>query len=126
MLGLVYLAWLYFRKLKLPRGRKYHPSHQHVNTAMTLSPVNTRRWQRCQVDFPLHIIVSDGAQRIEVRGCGTELSQGGMALYAGLTLKPGDPIEVEFRTPPKLQIVGIIRNRTGYYFGLEFLTPLPS
>jgi PilZ domain len=61
-----------------------------------------------------------------VSGRGTELSRGGMALHACLSLEPGDPIEVDFQTPSKLQIAGIIRNRIGYRFGVEFLTPLLS
>ena len=30
-------------------------------------------------------------------------------------------IEVEFQIPSKLRVAGIIRNRTGYCFGLEFI-----
>ena len=59
-----------------------------------------------------------------VPGRGTELSEGGMALYAGVNLKPGDLMQVEFLTPYHSQVTGMIRNRSGYYFGLEFLTPI--
>ena len=47
-----------------------------------------------------------------------------MTLYAGLALKPGDFMDVEFQTPGRTRISAIVRNRTGYCFGLEFLTPL--
>jgi PilZ domain len=60
------------------------------------------------------------------QGLGTDLSRNGMALYAGLMLKVGDPIEVEFQIPSRLRVVCIIRNRGGYCFGLEFLAVLPS
>ena len=60
-----------------------------------------------------------------VPGRGTELSRGGMALYVGIPMKPGDQIEIEFQTPSKLRVSGIIRDSDSYYFGLEFLTPLP-
>jgi len=70
-------------------------------------------------------VFRDGAEKVVVPGRGTELSQGGMALYAGLPLKPGDLIEIEFQIPSRRQVSGIIRDRNGYCFGLEFLIPLP-
>jgi len=37
MLGLICLAWLYLRKLKLQCGGKYHPSEEHVEEVMRTS-----------------------------------------------------------------------------------------
>jgi len=84
-----------------------------------------RRWRRYPVDLPVEVALRNGAEKVVVPGRGTELSSGGMALYAGVPLKPGDLIEVEFQIPSSLQVSGIIRNRDGYCFGLEFLIPLP-
>ena len=47
-----------------------------------------------------------------------------MTLYAGLPLKPGDFMDLEFETPGRTRVAAIVRSRTGYCFGLEFLTPL--
>jgi hypothetical protein len=52
------------------------------------------------------------------------MSEGGMTLYAGVPLKPGDLMELEFQTPGRTRIAAVVRNRTGFCFGLEFLTPL--
>jgi hypothetical protein len=52
------------------------------------------------------------------------MSEGGMTLYAGVPLKPGDLMELEFLTPGRTRIAAVVRNRTGFCFGLEFLTPL--
>jgi PilZ domain len=93
---------------------------------MTPSSINARRWRRYHLNLPVHVIVGQGSQRMAVSSRGTELSRGGVALHAYLSLQPGDPIEVDFQTPSKLQIAGIIRNRIGYRFGMEFLTPLLS
>ena len=87
--------------------------------------VNTRRWRRHQVDLPLHIVVHSGASGNVVPGRGTEISESGMALYAGVNLESGELMEVEFQAPLHTRVTGVIRNRTGYCFGLEFLTPLP-
>lgn len=61
-----------------------------------------------------------------MEGRGTELSQGGMELYAGLLLNPGDMLEIEFEMPIHSRLTAIIRSRNGFCFGLEFITPLPS
>lgn len=49
-----------------------------------------------------------------------------MALYAGIPLELGDVMEIEFMMPDSKRIPAVIRNRSGYYFGLEFLTPLET
>jgi len=54
------------------------------------------------------------------------LSQGGMMLYAGILLNPGDLLEIEFDTPVNSRVPAIVRTRDGYCFGLEFITPLPA
>jgi len=44
----------------------------------------------------------------------------GMALSQGLTLGPGEPVEIveiEFQTPCLLRVAGIIRNRTAIASG---------
>jgi hypothetical protein len=35
-------------------------------------------------------------------------------------------MELEFQTPGGARITAIVRNRTGFCFGLEFLTPLSA
>lgn len=92
---------------------------------MMLLPSHTRRWQRLEVDLSVTVGRLDGISNPTVRGRATELSEGGMALYAGLNLQPQDLIEVEFQAPSQASVTGLIRNRVGFCFGLEFLTPLP-
>src|SRR6202048_2446618 len=88
------------------------------------SSVNIRRWQRKIVDLPLSVVIRNGQSETVVPGRGTEISEGGMALYAAISLNPGDLMEIEFQVPFQARVCGVIRSRTGYYFGLEFLTPL--
>jgi hypothetical protein len=61
-----------------------------------------------------------------VPGLGLEMSKGGMSLCAAVHLNPGDLTEVEFQTLGRTRVTAIVRNRTGYCFGLEFLTELPN
>src|SRR5579864_5609846 len=91
-----------------------------------MAPPNTRRWPRHQVKLPVRIITANDISEIAVPGLTTEISQGGMALYGGVPLQPGDLMEVEFQTSNRLRVAASIRDRNGYCFGLEFLGLLPS
>jgi hypothetical protein len=86
----------------------------------------TRRWDRMPVDLPVRVVTSKGLTTTVVEGRGTEMSQGGMMLYAGILLNPGDLLEIEIDTPMPARIPAIVRSRNGFCFGLEFITPLPA
>lgn len=92
---------------------------------MPSSPQN-RRWDRLPVDLPVRVVTSKGFSTTVVSGRGTEMSEGGMVLYAGILLNPGDLLELEFDTPFHSRIPAIVRSRNGFCFGLEFIAPLPS
>ena len=87
---------------------------------------NKRRWERVPVDIPVRVVTSKGFSTTVVEGRGTELSEGGMVVYAGILLSPGDLLEVEFDTPINSRIPAIVRSRNGFCFGLEFIAPLPA
>jgi hypothetical protein len=84
----------------------------------------TRRWPRQEVDLPV-CVGGLGESGPVVPGRAAEISEGGMAVYAGMDLRPNDLIEVEFRAPSRARVTGVIRNRSGYCFGVEFARPLP-
>ena len=83
-----------------------------------------RRWVRQTVDLPVKVGIYNNSDTILVPGRVTELSEGGMSLYAGMSLKPGDLLEVEFELPVAQTVQAVVRNRTGYNFGLEFVQTL--
>jgi hypothetical protein len=87
---------------------------------------NSRRWTRLPVDLPVRVVTSKGFSSTVVPGRGTELSEGGMVLYAGVLLNVGDLLEIEFDAPYNSRISAIVRSRNGFCFGLEFLSPLPA
>lgn len=88
-----------------------------------------RRWPRYKLDVPVRAIIRNSIDTKLVDGRGTELNEGGMAIFAGLELKAGDQLEIEF-TPPysgqPIRVRSIVRNRTGYSYGVEFLTVTPE
>ena len=81
-----------------------------------------RRWTRHKLDVPIRVIVHLEDKSRVISGRGKEISEGGMAVFAGVELRVGDKIEVEF-TPPyggPIRVQGIVRNRNGYSYGVEF------
>jgi hypothetical protein len=83
-----------------------------------------RRWQRFSLQVPVRLVVHRTAQVDCINGNGLELNEGGMCLFAGIEMRTGEQVTVEF-TPPSaadpLRIWAAVRNRRGNYYGLEFL-----
>jgi PilZ domain-containing protein len=83
-----------------------------------------RRWQRYRLNVPIRLIYThEGTSKI-VSGRGNDMSEGGVLVFAGLELKAGDSILIEF-TPPfsagPVRAKGIVRHRRGYNYGIEFV-----
>jgi len=82
-----------------------------------------RRWQRMHTNLPVRIFVrTPDCVRI-VDGRGTELNDGGVAVYAATELEIGDRVDIELTKPdsePPLRLSAVVRNRTGYLYGLQF------
>jgi hypothetical protein len=83
-----------------------------------------RRWQRRPVDVPIQV-VADGLRGTDaIPGRGTEMSQGGICLFALANLAIGAHIDVELidsRNGTPVRVSGIVRNRVVYLYGIEFL-----
>jgi len=82
-----------------------------------------RRWPRYRINVPVRLVVQRSDKTVIVSGRGMELNEGGMALFAGVELKPGQRVEIEF-TPPygqPLRVRSTVRDRNGYNYGTEFL-----
>jgi PilZ domain-containing protein len=83
-----------------------------------------RRWRRYSVNVPIRVIIQRAMKSTIVQGRGSALSEGGMAIFAGAELKPGEHIAVEFTPPysaPPIRVEARVCNRRGYDYGLEFL-----
>lgn len=84
-----------------------------------------RRWPRYKLEVPLRVIAHKAGKAVIVQGRGNELNEGGMAVFAGIELALGEEVAVEF-TPPysgqPIRVRALVRNRTGYSYGVEFLT----
>jgi hypothetical protein len=82
-----------------------------------------RRWQRYRLNLPIQLIhTHDGTTKI-MSGRGNDMSEGGVLVFAGMELKTGDEVLIEF-TPPfaagPVRARGLVRHRRGYNYGIEF------
>jgi hypothetical protein len=97
-----------------------------ISTQSSVAFVRKRRWQRNKIDVPIRLIFWNSlhtAKIVDARG--RDLSEGGMAVFAGVELRTGDIVEIEF-TPAysgqPMRVRAEVRNRRGYSYGLEYLT----
>ncbi len=83
-----------------------------------------RRWPRYKINVPVRVVVQKPDKTVIVSGRGMELNEGGMAIFAGVELRVGQRVEIEF-TPPydgqPVRVRSTVRNRNGYNYGVEFL-----
>jgi hypothetical protein len=80
-----------------------------------------RRWKRYNVNVPIRVIIQRAMKSTIVQGRGSALSEGGMAIFAGAELKPGEHIAVEFTPPysaPPVRVEARVCNRRGYDYGV--------
>jgi hypothetical protein len=85
-----------------------------------MDAIYTRRWPRHHVHLPVFIAANTEGGNVRVPGLACELSRGGMELYGGLNLQLGEALDVEFQIAGKIRVGGVIRNRSGFCFGVEF------
>jgi hypothetical protein len=76
-----------------------------------------RRWPRHGLAVPLRVVIHAPDKTVIRDGRGRELSQGGMCFEAGVELKIGDQVEIEF-TPAysghPIRVRAVARNGNGY------------
>jgi hypothetical protein len=89
-----------------------------------------RRWPRQKVDVPVRLVLRGYNRTFLVEGCGNDLSEGGMLVFAGLQLPVGREVEVEIQLPESrepLRLPATIRDRDrGTLTAPSQLTPLSS
>jgi PilZ domain len=100
----------------------------HNGTLLASKDAARRRWRRFRLDMPLRLIIHREKTSI-ISSRGSDISEGGLLIFAGVELKEGEEIFVEF-TPPysgePIRVRGIVRNRQGYKYGVEFLWNSPE
>ena len=91
-----------------------------------LSPAyqTKRRSIRYKLDVPLRVIFHKQDATLIREGRGTEISEYGMCVMAGVELKFGEEVEIEFTLPysgEPIRVSSAVRNHVGYRYGCEFI-----
>ena len=91
----------------------------------------TRRWPRYRFQVPVRVTVRRDRYVATLTAIGTEMNEGGMALYAGIELSIGDQLQLEFELqnwdhPITVRAVVCNRPGDGYYYGVAFLPAGPT
>ena len=87
-----------------------------------------RRWERHDVTIAVNIETVVNGERSSFSGQASDISQGGLRLFLTRSLDPGTSVRMEFQLPyhsDELVIRGVVRNRSGFTHGVEFITPTP-
>lgn len=82
-----------------------------------------RRWQRQRLNMPIRLIVSREDRTKIIEGRANDISEGGLLIFAGVELRGGERLAVEFTLPyssTPVRAPGIVRHRRGYHYGIEF------
>src|SRR5215510_10812704 len=82
-----------------------------------------RRVPRYSIDVTVRIGLVKNGQKQTLSGRGSELSEMGMAAYVPAELNIGDRVSIEMMLPysrEALSLVAIVRNRSGFRYGMEF------
>jgi len=85
---------------------------------------NKRRSERYKIDVPVRIIFHKPDTTFLRDGRGTEFSEDGMCVMAGVELGVGEKVEIEFTLPysgEPIRVPSAVRNRNGYRYGCEFI-----
>jgi hypothetical protein len=103
------------------------PERQHQTNATTKE--DERRWERHTIVIPVNVTLILNGQRTSIRGEASDISRGGIRLFLTRELEPGTSMTLEFLIPyntSEFVVRGVIRNRSGFMHGVEFLNPTPS
>jgi len=79
-----------------------------------------RRWKRQWWNRSVEVF----ADSAHVKAIGTNISFGGMGLFAVANLRVGSHIDLEFEAPAsgkRHRLSGIVRHRALYLYGIEFV-----
>jgi hypothetical protein len=78
---------------------------------------------------PVRLTVEKSQRLNVVAGRGSEVNDGGLAIRAESELAIGDEAEMRFTPPhfyPFVTLRGVVRNRAGNVYGVEFLASSPA
>jgi len=104
-----------------------HDVQSHLSSSASAS-VAPRRWKRYPVSLSLRVKVPPSAGGVYMLAHGRDASQGGMAVYVPAEIEINDIVVLELFSDSEqpLFINGVVKNREGFKYGIEFINPTPE
>ena|SRR5579859_4059475 len=87
---------------------------------------SVRRYQRYQIDVGLQVHFSRSGVSYSLRGRGSDIGGGGMSAFVPAELEVGQSLGLVVKLPyssEQLSLQAVVRNRSGFRYGLEFVSP---
>ena len=84
-----------------------------------------RRWERFRINVRVSLALTRDAAKFEFIGTAHDISIGGMAMFVPNELRVGELMVITFTLPYSkgLNVNGVVRNRQGFEYGVEFRSP---
>jgi hypothetical protein len=85
-----------------------------------------RRWERHTVTLEVRVQILFNGEVCSFRGQASDVSKGGLALFLSREVALGTSVQLEFALPyisTPLSLRGVVRTRTGFTHGIEFIDP---
>jgi hypothetical protein len=87
-----------------------------INTGL----LEKRRWRRLHFTVPVRVTLEKSRHISVINSRGSQVNPGGIAFFADTDLAIGDEVEITL-TDYHLTLRGVVRNRAGNQYGVEFL-----
>src|ERR1700752_743381 len=88
-----------------------------------------RRWERYAVTIPVSVSFLMDGQRSKFTAQASDLSKGGLSLFTSREIAVGTSLQLDFVLPyssTPLVLRGVVRTRSGFNYGTEFVNPSPE
>jgi hypothetical protein len=90
---------------------------------------SARRWERHAVTIPISVSLFMDGEPCKLRAQASDVSKGGLSMFSTREIAIGVSLQVDFVLPyssTPLALRGVIRTRSGFNYGIEFLSPTPE
>lgn len=91
-----------------------------THTELAAAARDKRRWRRVHFTVPVRVSLKKSRCTSVINSHGSLMNPGGISFSAEIDLTIGDEVEVAL-TDHQLKLRGVIRDRSGNQYGVEFL-----
>lgn len=88
-----------------------------------------RRWERHAVTIPVSVSLLVDGEPAKFHSQATDVSRGGLSVFMTREIAIGVSVQLDFVLPyssAALTIRGVVRTRSGFNHGIEFVRPTPQ